>query len=46
LWGLTAYVQVAALAKTREKNYEMAMTTLVNDLKILATPTPGPAAKN
>jgi hypothetical protein len=44
LWVLTNYLSTAGLAKTREKNYDLAMTTLVNDLKIVATPAPSPAA--
>jgi hypothetical protein len=46
LWAFSSYVEAATLTKTRERNYDTAMTTLVNDLKIVSTPVPSPAEKN
>jgi len=43
LWTLTRYLQVAGTAKNREKNYNLAMTALVTDLKSLVTPGSAPA---
>jgi hypothetical protein len=45
MWVLTNYVSIAGLSKTREKNYDMAMTELVNNLKTLVLPAP-PTARN
>jgi hypothetical protein len=39
LWTLTKYVEPAGMAKNREKNYNIAMDALVEDLKNLASPT-------
>ncbi len=38
LWGLAEYVEPAGKVKNREKNYDLAMTALVNDVKKLASP--------
>jgi hypothetical protein len=38
LWTITKYVEPAGMAKNREKNYDLAMTDLVDDVKIIATP--------
>jgi hypothetical protein len=40
LWGFTQYVRGAMLLGNRDKNFDQAMTTIVNRLKILATPLP------
>jgi hypothetical protein len=45
LWAFSTYIDAATLTKTRERNYDTAMTELVNDLKIIATPAP-PSPKN
>ena len=45
LWAFSTYVEAATLTKTRERNYDPAMTELVNDLKIVSTPAP-PSPKN
>jgi len=45
VWELSTYVEVAGRVKNREKNYEIAMAKLVNDVKALVSPTPAPAAK-
>jgi hypothetical protein len=42
LWGFAEYVEPAGAAKNREKNLNLAMTVLVNDVKKVATP---PAAQ-
>lgn len=39
LWNITEYVQGAMLLGNRDKNFDEAMTTVVNRLKILAVPT-------
>ena len=38
LWGFTQRVDAGGLAKTREKNYDLAMAALVNDVKKVASP--------
>ncbi len=43
LWNLTQYVRGAVLLGNRDKNFDQAMTTVVNRLKILAN-TPNPAS--
>jgi len=37
LWNLTQYVRGAVLLSNRDKNFDQAMNTIVNRLKILAT---------
>ncbi len=37
LWNLTQYVRGAMLLSNRDKNFDQAMTTVVNRLKVLAT---------
>ena len=44
LWSLTDYVRGAMLLSNRDKNFDQAMTTVVNRLKILATALPVPAS--
>jgi hypothetical protein len=39
LWNITEYVQGAMLLGNRDKNFDQAMATVVNRLKILAVPT-------
>ena len=39
LWGFAEYVEPAGAAKNREKNLNLAMTALVNDVKKVATPS-------
>jgi hypothetical protein len=39
LWNLTEYVRGAMLLGNRDKNFDQAMTTVVNRLKILMVPT-------
>jgi len=39
LWALTKYPEPAGLAKNRERNYNVAMTALMDDLKTLVTPS-------
>jgi hypothetical protein len=39
LWNLTEYVRGAILLGNRDKNFDQAMTTIVNRLKILMVPT-------
>jgi hypothetical protein len=39
LWNFTEYVRGAVLLSNRDKNFDQAMTTVVNRLKILAVPT-------
>jgi hypothetical protein len=47
LWNITEYVQGAMLLGNRDKNFDQAMTTVVNRLKILAVPTAAtPNARN
>ena len=43
LWTLTSYVDFAGTPKNREKNYDTAMSALMDDLKSLASP-PGASA--
>jgi hypothetical protein len=45
LWGFTSYVEPANKAKTRDRNYDMAMTILVNEAKSLLYPQPAAAQK-
>jgi len=42
LWNLTQYVRGAVLLGNRDKNFDLAMTTIANRLKVLAT---APAAQ-
>ena len=39
LWTFTQYVRGAVLLGNRDKNFDQAMTTVVNHLKLLASPT-------
>jgi hypothetical protein len=40
LWSVAQYIEAAGIAKTREKNYELAMTALVNNVKtVVLSPT-------
>ena len=43
LWTITKYVEPAGMTKNREKNYDLAMSALVDEVKIVAT-TPAAAA--
>lgn len=38
LWNFTEYVRGAILLGNRDKNFDQAMTTIVNRMKILAVP--------
>lgn len=38
LWTITKYVEPAGKAKNREKNYDLTMTALLGDLKIIVAP--------
>jgi len=38
LWSFTQYVQFAGQLRNRDKNFDQAVNTIVNRLKILATP--------
>lgn len=40
LWNITEYVRGAILLGNRDKNFDHAMTMVVNRLKILMSPTP------
>jgi hypothetical protein len=42
LWNFTEYVRGAILLGNRDKNFDQAMTTVVNRLKILMVPTATP----
>jgi len=44
LWSLTQYVRGAVLLGNRDKNFDQAMTTVVNRLKILGSAVPAAAA--
>jgi hypothetical protein len=44
LWNLTEYVRGALLLGNRDKNFDQAMTTIVNRLKILMVPAAATAA--
>jgi hypothetical protein len=44
LWSLTEYVRGAILLGNRDKNFDQAMTIIVNCLRILANPPAAPAA--
>ena len=44
LWSLTEYVRGAILLGNRDKNFDQAMTIIVNRLRILANPPAVPAA--
>jgi hypothetical protein len=40
LWSVAQYIEPGGLAKTREKNYELAMTALVSNVKaVVLSPT-------
>jgi|HubBroStandDraft_5_1064220.scaffolds.fasta_scaffold62998_2 hypothetical protein len=43
LWTFTQYADPAGMAKNREKNYDLAMTALIEDLRGIVAP-PAPAA--
>ena len=43
LWNLTEYVRGGSLLGNRDKNFDLAMTTILNRMKLLAVPTPAPA---
>jgi hypothetical protein len=43
LWTITEYAEPAGMAKNREKNYDLAMSALVEDVKIVVT-TPAAAS--
>ena len=43
LWNFTEYVRGAILLGNRDKNFDQAMTTIVNRMKILAVPPPAAA---
>ncbi len=43
LWNLTEYVRGAILLGNRDKNFDQAMTTILNRMKLLAVPTPASA---
>ena len=43
LWNFTEYVRGAILLSNRDKNFDQAMTTIVNRMKILANPPAPPA---
>jgi hypothetical protein len=45
LWTITKYVEFAGQAKNREKNYDLTMTALMDDLKSVVT-TPAKASSN
>lgn len=45
LWTLTSYVEPAGMAKNREKNYNLAMTALVDDVKSLTSFPPPTSPK-
>ena len=44
LWNFTEYVRGAMLLGNRDKNFDQAMTTIVNRTKILANPSAVPAS--
>ncbi len=44
LWNLTEYVRGAILLGNRDKNFDQAMTVVVNRLKILMVPTAATAS--
>jgi hypothetical protein len=44
LWNFTEYVRGAILLSNRDKNFDQAMTTIVNRMKILVTPPPAPVS--
>ncbi len=43
LWNLTEYVRGAILLGNRDKNFDQAMTIIVNRMKVLANPAAAPA---
>ncbi|MFZ1929934.1 MAG: hypothetical protein WAU50_12415, partial [Candidatus Sulfotelmatobacter sp.] len=43
LWNLTEYVRGAILLGNRDKNFDHAMTTILNRMKLLAVPAATPA---
>jgi hypothetical protein len=43
LWNITEYVRGAVLLSNRDKNFDQAMSTIVNRLKILLLPAAGAA---
>jgi hypothetical protein len=44
LWNFTEYVRGAMLLSNRDKNFDQAMTTIANRMKLLATQSLAPAA--
>jgi hypothetical protein len=42
LWTITKYVEPAGMAKNREKNYNVGMNALMDDLKTLVSPAAAP----
>jgi hypothetical protein len=46
LWNFTEYVRGAIMLSNRDKNFDQAMTTIVDRLKIIANPTAQPAPGN
>ena len=40
LWSVTEYVRGAMLLSNRDKNFDQAMNTIVNRMKILMVPAP------
>jgi hypothetical protein len=44
LWALTQYVRGAVFLGNRDKNFDQAMTTVVNHLKLVAVPTAAAAS--
>jgi len=45
LWTIYKYVEPAGMAKNREKNYELAMTALIEDVKNLVAPPAATSSK-
>ncbi|MGA9507717.1 MAG: hypothetical protein WBV55_03620 [Candidatus Sulfotelmatobacter sp.] len=43
LWNVTEYVRGATLLGNRDKNFDHAMTTILNRMKLLAVPAAAPA---
>lgn len=44
LWNFTEYVRGAILLGNRDKNFDQAMTTVVNRMRLLVTPAPPASA--
>jgi hypothetical protein len=45
LWTIYKYVEPAGMTKNREKNYELAMTALLEDFKSTIAPATTAASK-